>query len=76
MIANMRAEFRACALLLLIVTIYFTLVTGMTANTAATGPCLPSFPYSILKQGLLTVWCLTIVFLAVGYSINLFLRAP
>jgi len=71
MIANMRTEFRASALLLFIVATYFTLVCGFIVELRGGWALLALSPYEVLSKVFL-VWGLTIGFLGVAYCIRLF----
>jgi len=67
MIARMRPEFRACILLLLIVAVYFTLVFEFVAKYKSDKTIAAFMPYAITNGGLLAVWGVTLVFMAIAY---------
>jgi len=76
MIACMRAELRASALILFIVAIYFALVFGLIAGDKG-GILFAFHPGEILNQGLLAVWGVTIGVLGLVYGAKLlFAGAP
>jgi hypothetical protein len=73
MIANMRVEFRASALLLFVAAIYFALVAGFVARRKGDGDLSVLLPHGITNQGLLIVWAITLGLMGAAYCAKLFL---